>query len=610
MSKVISCCLFSLALLFTDPVVSCAQSWQSVGDDSFEAISGTTDGTLLIVRYPGDILRSTDHGWTWHQVYHGNTRLTSIESSISEKHLETVRAYSDTLAALVSKDSGRSWLPAHERTSSHNQLPVAGPIAWESVAKTLIQSVVRIGANWYAVGEPGLIFVSDSSSKRWTELHRAPFIENDHLGETRETALIDFSSPAHGAIALADRIYFTDDSGTTWRALVMHDSNSISSFFLTSDTSGVFGMRDGTILSITHNTLHATETALRMKEITPPNFHQFASPPTILQFGWKDFQNGQLFGLTDSQFYLLSSDFRTITSNALPLRPGEHARCMSFADPYSAYLVVDSIGAVDSGLHEVRDSAVVKSAMYRSVDGGATWSIVLGRKDQISKLCFVNAKCGFACGARGLILRTEDSGMTWSSPSSMTKQYLRDIRFANDSTGYIAGDSGVVLRTQTGGKWWRLVPPDPLFMHPSTSYSALAFPDAHSVFVVARDRCYRQPITESPNYWSSDGSTKQTQELDRPTDGTFTISVNPNPTSGVTSFDVILHGATSNSASNPTLSICDLNGNSLYELSSAQRGSFGNWVSEVDLSSLRSGLYTVIATSGATRGLAKILVAH
>ncbi len=90
--------LFAFALLLTKPIVSRAQSWQSVDDESFEAIAGSADGTLVLIRYPGDILRSTDHGITWHQVYHGNARLTRIESSNHEKGVEPLTACSDSVS--------------------------------------------------------------------------------------------------------------------------------------------------------------------------------------------------------------------------------------------------------------------------------------------------------------------------------------------------------------------------------------------------------------------------------------------------------------------------------------------------------------------------------
>ena len=52
----------------------------------------------------------------------------------------------------------------------------------------------------------------------------------------------------------------------------------------------------------------------------------------------------------------------------------------------------------------------------------------------LSKISFVNTKKGFACGANGLILRTDDSGVSWRKSSSFTKQNLHDIQLASDST--------------------------------------------------------------------------------------------------------------------------------------------------------------------------------
>ncbi|WP_290582593.1 WD40/YVTN/BNR-like repeat-containing protein [Ketobacter sp.] len=65
---------------------------------------------------------------------------------------------------------------------------------------------------------------------------------------------------------------------------------------------------------------------------------------------------------------------------------------------------------------------------------------------------------GFAVGAYGMFLGTEDGGKTWNDVSSRIENYdgwhLNSIAAGEDGVVYIAGEKGVLFRSDDGGENW------------------------------------------------------------------------------------------------------------------------------------------------------------
>jgi photosystem II stability/assembly factor-like uncharacterized protein len=62
-----------------------------------------------------------------------------------------------------------------------------------------------------------------------------------------------------------------------------------------------------------------------------------------------------------------------------------------------------------------------------------------------------------AVGERGRILLSDDAGGSWAQANVPVSVTLVTARFATDSVGYAAGNMGVVLKTEDGGLTWRKV---------------------------------------------------------------------------------------------------------------------------------------------------------
>ena len=94
--------------------------------------------------------------------------------------------------------------------------------------------------------------------------------------------------------------------------------------------------------------------------------------------------------------------------------------------------------------------AVGNNVVWRTRDGGASWAQIAVAGNLLT-VARVSSTVVIACGASGVILRSVDSGATWSAVSSGTTNGLRAITVFTASRIYIAGDSSTARLSTDGG---------------------------------------------------------------------------------------------------------------------------------------------------------------
>jgi photosystem II stability/assembly factor-like uncharacterized protein len=95
--------------------------------------------------------------------------------------------------------------------------------------------------------------------------------------------------------------------------------------------------------------------------------------------------------------------------------------------------------------------------MYKTTDGGRTWSLVNLNEGQ--SLDFVDANHGWVVNVGGLGYRTTNGGMTWQQmilPNQGFGPTISKIDFADQSVGWAVGWFGYAARTADGGRTWQL----------------------------------------------------------------------------------------------------------------------------------------------------------
>ena len=93
--------------------------------------------------------------------------------------------------------------------------------------------------------------------------------------------------------------------------------------------------------------------------------------------------------------------------------------------------------------------------IYGTRNGGESWQKLLDEPNNPPRaICYAGGPL-YAVGKNGLIMRSNNLGVSWTNQSSGVTDDLNDVDFANDSVGWAVGENGVVLKTTDAGTTWQ-----------------------------------------------------------------------------------------------------------------------------------------------------------
>ncbi|MBF0430230.1 MAG: cadherin-like beta sandwich domain-containing protein [Fibrobacteria bacterium] len=100
--------------------------------------------------------------------------------------------------------------------------------------------------------------------------------------------------------------------------------------------------------------------------------------------------------------------------------------------------------------------------IYRTVNGGASWTTVHTGTESIYSMFFIDSKNGWA-GAAHSVYRTTDGGLNWTASTLAPVQYIyqvKSVHFVNNQLGWAIGHGQVpgVYKTIDGGVTWTEIP--------------------------------------------------------------------------------------------------------------------------------------------------------
>lgn len=168
-------------------------------------------------------------------------------------------------------------------------------------------------------------------------------------------------------------------------------------------------------------------------------------------------------------------------------------------------------------------------SISKTIDGGANWIDLPIPSNYNPYSCFFfDSLSGFSVGAHGKVTKTNDGGLTWTTPDSICPFPLYDIVFVNDSIGYITGgyndyeyfgsNNGIVFKTIDRGNTWQIM--DSTF---SNGLTKMHFPSPSVGYAVGMGGVVLK-LTEANSPY-----TKITQL----TNFISSITLYPNPTKGI-----------------------------------------------------------------------------
>ncbi|MBK9334732.1 MAG: hypothetical protein IPM96_20620 [Ignavibacteria bacterium] len=103
-----------------------------------------------------------------------------------------------------------------------------------------------------------------------------------------------------------------------------------------------------------------------------------------------------------------------------------------------------------------------RQTVFRTTDRGNTWNVrYLSWGFPLYDISFIDHNTGFLTGEYGVIIKTTNSGISWTYLNRFTPNNLKSICFISQDTGFsvstLSGSEGKIFRTINGGDKWSLL---------------------------------------------------------------------------------------------------------------------------------------------------------
>jgi photosystem II stability/assembly factor-like uncharacterized protein len=91
--------------------------------------------------------------------------------------------------------------------------------------------------------------------------------------------------------------------------------------------------------------------------------------------------------------------------------------------------------------------------IYKTADGGDTWTVAFEIEEDINSFHFIDKDNGYIIGDNSLMYKTVDGGESWQEVE-IPYEYYVNVRFYSKNVGYIFDEEGNLYQTQNGGASW------------------------------------------------------------------------------------------------------------------------------------------------------------
>lgn len=346
---------------------------------------------------------------------------------------------------------------------------VATPAPTWSSTNTGVASVTGNGVVT-AMGEGAAWIVLSADTKRDSVALLVLPAANGWLQQvsnsSRKLNGVYFDSDGRRGWAVGDggEILATTTAGVTWTRQTSNTAFNLNGVWFTSASEGWVAGHGGTVL----HTLNGGGTWTRLTTNASENLFgvRFATRDT----GWAVGSSGAILRTFDRGVTWAKQN---PTAFAL--------RGVSFSDTRNGWAVGDNgtiLGTVDRGLTWTVVTPGITTQSLRAVwrrgpltawAGGAQgvaprtvddgfgapqWELRnAGAASDLDGVAFASDLTGWACGTNGtgIVLRTDDGGVTWLPQVVPNGTPLNDVFFVDDLRGWAVGDNGRILHTGSGG---------------------------------------------------------------------------------------------------------------------------------------------------------------
>lgn len=469
-------------------------SWSQIStgfNSNFNTIN-IIDDNNIILSTSNSIVKTDDGGTTWQSL--------SIPNSAVNKTYFTSSLVGHAVCKngiiLKTIDGGQNWYITRDNsniipsdyftvyfvnenigfsTQEHNYMfkTTDGGETWVEVAgiNDAIYSIYFLDENiGYATGGHGVIFKTIDSGNTWTW---AGF-QNGRYGNTSMYGIYFLDSNIGYATGARGRIIKTIDGGNTWtqhsqtyndfRQLQFIDSNigyaqSGSHFYKTTDGGNNWNLTGslsigttvfaGSFTFINENLGYATTAGANGGRV----FKTIDGGVTwsILRNGYDVIDNG-----INSIFFLDANNGFVSGGGGSNSYSRRVMKTTDGGDNWTQVLSQISFGHIQFVNDMVgygNRIGYLDGAMYKTIDGGNTWSLNIEVDEDINAFHFVDENNGYFVGDQGLIYKTNDGGTNWEELEIPYEWYTK-VKFYSKNVGYIADEDGKLYKTENGGLNW------------------------------------------------------------------------------------------------------------------------------------------------------------
>jgi|GEM_PF-755731 len=289
-----------------------------------------------------------------------------------------------------------------------------------------LNSVSFVDANTgYAAGEAGTVLKSVSGGLTWEIIQIYPEMLIKCIWFCDSNTGFAAGGVFDGT-TWSGMLVKTTDGGLTWNELNINPCGIINTMQYTSATSGLIGCGYGS-----GNIQKTTDGGTTWT-------NQSISPPLGVT---------SLYFLSENDGFILANLNVYKTSNG-----GNNWELISSVVPVS-FLYSIWFTDINTGYISGYEYSAPDGMIYKTIDGGETWSWGFLDWDPLLCITFTNAQTGFM-GSRGRIYKSTNGGGSWNPTYFTYPNEIYSIRFVNDNVGYAVGQSGFMCKTTNAGLTW------------------------------------------------------------------------------------------------------------------------------------------------------------
>ncbi len=384
------------------------------------------------------IIKSTDGGVTWSESFHGLTNSFSGLYMVDDN-----TAYVCGYGGEIQKtsDGGSTWT-LQQSSTQNNLFAISFSDANTGIAAGFFGTIVRTtdgGSTWqdvsegtvedlrgidfadaqtgFTCGAEGTILKTTNMGENWFPLSGGTSVDLYGISFVNNTV-----GTMVGDFGVVRR---TSDGGVNW----IPQASGIASPGKLNDVDFI---NENTGFAVGYN---ASSEAAIIKT-TDGGSNWLMSPPGITSLLYSvDFINlnhGIVVGGNGTIIYTTDS------GNSW------QDRSFGFGYTLSSVKMVNNSFAVAAGYNYNNFPAT--GVIFISTDGGDTWTErSIGITETLTSARFLNENEGVACGSYGQVFRTSDGGMNWTRDLSGTDNSLYGLALTNTGKAFIAGRGGTLL---------------------------------------------------------------------------------------------------------------------------------------------------------------------